>query len=165
MALLNFDASTVEPRSAFTPIPAGDYICVAEASEMKVANSGNGEYLQIELKVIEGPQEGRRLWERLSLKHSNQTTSEIAYRTLSSICHAVGKTTISDSAELHGIPMKVRVIVKESQQYGPQNEIRGYSPVGGAQAAAPAQATAPAQAAAPAQAGDSAATATPPWKR
>ncbi len=165
MATLNFDATTVAPATAYAPLPAGTYMCIAEDSEIKPTNSGEGKYLQITWKVIEGEHSGRLVWERLNIDNPKQATVEIAYKTLSSICHAVGKAQISDSAELHGIPVNVKLIVRDSAQFGATNDIRGYSavtagatPAVATPAAAPApQATPPAPQAAP--------SAKPPWQK
>ena len=38
----NFDASKVEPASSFDPIPAGKYLAVIVASELRPTKSGSG---------------------------------------------------------------------------------------------------------------------------
>jgi hypothetical protein len=99
MAHLNgFNAHEVEPNVGFDPIPAGKYLAVITATEMKPTKNGSGEYLQIELEVIEGPHKGRKLWDRLTLKHPNDLTVKIAKGTLSAICRAIGVMAPKDSA-------------------------------------------------------------------
>jgi len=153
MANLNgFDASTVEPNVGFDPIPAGKYLAVITNSEMKTTKAGNGEYLEIVLEVIEGPHKGRKLWDRLTLKHPNDLTVQIAKGTLSSICRAVGVLKPSDSLELHNLPLVVSVGMKNREDTGePTNVIKSYA----ARSATPAP-----QPAATATNGS-----TPPWKR
>ena len=47
MANLNgFDANTVEPTTEFDPVPAGKYMAVVAASEMKPTKNGKGSYLK-----------------------------------------------------------------------------------------------------------------------
>jgi hypothetical protein len=49
---------------------------------------------------------------------------EIAQRTLSAICHATGKMHVSDSEELHMIPMTIQVKIKPPKNgYGESNAI------------------------------------------
>ncbi|RMF71991.1 MAG: DUF669 domain-containing protein [Acidobacteria bacterium] len=152
MANLNgFDASNVEPNVGFDPIPAGKYVCVITASEMKETKAGNGEYLELELEVIDGPHKGRKLWDRLTLRHPNDKTVQIAKGTLSSICRAVGVMAPHDSVELHSLPMIVSVGLKKREDTGePTNVVKGYAKRESAAAARPA-ATADGSA--------------PPWKR
>lgn len=153
MANLNgFDANAVEPNVGFDPIPAGKYLAVITSSEMKTTKAGNGEYLELVLEVIEGPQKGRKLWDRLTLKHPNDLTVQIAKGTLSSICRAVGVLKPSDSLELHNLPLVVSVGMKNREDTGePTNVIKSYAARDASAAPRPAAAAANGS--------------TPPWKR
>lgn len=148
MASLNFNAAAVDPTDNFAPVPAGDYPVVIVESEMKDTKTGTGQYLQIVLEVIEGPMKGRKIWDRLNIVNSNRTAVEIAEKALSQICHAIGVLQPQDSAELHGKPLQAKITVKEDPQYGPRNEIKGYSKMGGG--ASPTPSPAPAAQAQPA---------------
>lgn len=137
-----FDATQVNPESQFEPIANGDYPIMFVESEMKQTKAGTGAYLQLVAEVIEGPQKGRRLWERLNLQNPNQTAVEIAQRALSQICHAIGQMQVNDSAELHHKPLMATVTyVPADGQYGAKNEIKAYKAYGAQQPAAPATAT------------------------
>ncbi|WP_437226066.1 DUF669 domain-containing protein [Planctomicrobium sp. SH661] len=113
MAALNFDAQTVEPNDSFDPIPNGDYLCIITTSEMKPTKAGDGAYLELELQVIEGPYQGRKLWDRLNLNNANETTVKIAKGTLSAICRAVGVLQPKDSCELHDLSLVAKVACKK----------------------------------------------------
>jgi hypothetical protein len=131
MAQLNFDARQVDPQPSFEPIPAGWYNMMIIDSEMKPTRDGNGAYLQLTLKVIDGQYAGRQIFDRLSIQHQNPIAAEIAYRRLSAYCHATGVLQIQDSQQLHGIPLKVRVSVRTDStgQYEPSNEIKAVKPI------------------------------------
>lgn len=153
MQFNGFDASQVEPSAVMEPLPAGWYKAVITASEEKPTKAQTGSYLQLSLEVIEGQYQGRKLTDRLNLNNPNATASEIAYRTLSAICHAVGVMTPRTSVDLHDKPMMVKVKVKPADgQYSASNEVAGYEAPGKAvtQEAAPVAASG---------------GATPPWKR
>lgn len=167
MALLNepFDANEVEPNAPYEVVPAGTYTGQITASEMQSTQNGNGQFLKLEIELTDGGQAGRKLFDRLNLVNPNAQAVDIAKRTLSAICHAVGKLAISDSDELHMRPFAVKVAVEPRNDRPGEysNVIKGYSPVNGAtvttmptrQAGAkPAVASPPAPAAS-----------TPPWKR
>lgn len=149
MATLNFDANQVEPHTGFDPIPAGKYLAIITASEMKPTKNDTGRFLQCEFQIIDGPHKGRRLWSRHTLEHSNAQTVQIARGELSAICRAVGVMIPKDSAELHNLPLTITVKVKAREDTGePSNEICGWARKETAQGK-PAQA----------------ATNTPPWAR
>jgi hypothetical protein len=111
--LRGFDAQTIEPNDSFDPLPNGDYLCIITASEMKPTKAGDGAYLELEMQVIEGQYQGRKLWDRLNLNNANDTTVKIAKGTLSAICRAVGVLQPKDSCELHDLPMLVKVACKK----------------------------------------------------
>lgn len=154
MAHLNgFNAHEVEPNVGFDPIPADKYLAVITATEMKPTKNGSGEYLQIELEVIEGPQKGRKLWDRLTLKHPNDLTVKIAKGTLSAICRAIGVMAPKDSVELHNLPLVISVGCKKRDDNGEMtNVIKGYAKRESAAASRPAPSL-------------NGAGSPPPWKR
>lgn len=120
-----FDASTVDPSKAFEVLPPGKYLVQIVASEMRVTRDGQGQYLWLELDVLEGPLAGRKLFDRLNLVNNSPSTVEMAQRTLSAICHATGRMQVQDSEDLHLIPMQVDVTVKPPQNgYGESNTLR-----------------------------------------
>ena len=153
MDLTGFDANNVEPNAPREPIPAGWYKAVISGSEEKPTKAQTGSYLQLTIEVIEGDHAGRKVIDRLNLNNPNATAVDIAKRTLSSICRAVGIMTPRNASELHDKPMMVKVKVKPGDAtYGASNEVDDYQPKdsGGA---------APSASAAPSGAN------TPPWKR
>lgn len=158
-----FDATNVEPSKPIEVLPPGKYVVQIVASEMRATKDGQGQYLWLELDVLDGEYRGRKLFDRLNLVNNNPTTVEIAQRALSAICHATGKMQVQDSEELHLVPLlaDVKVQPSKTEGYGPSNSLR-YQPLdqGGQQmsAARPAQAASSAAPARPA-------TATPPWRK
>jgi hypothetical protein len=83
-----FDAAGIEPTAAYEILPAGKYRAQIVESEMRVTKNGMGKYLWLMLDILEGPQQGRKVFDQLNLVNANPTTVEIAQRTLSAIFHA-----------------------------------------------------------------------------
>jgi len=128
MATLNFNANEVDPTIPFNPLPAGKYLAEITASEMKPTKAGNGNYLQLEFTLLDGPHKGRKVWDRLCTNHQNATTQNIARGNLSAICRAVGVMQPQDSVELHNLPLMITVKCKRRQDTGEiVNEVKGYS--------------------------------------
>jgi hypothetical protein len=82
----------------------------------------------------------------LNLKNPNSVAVDIANKTLSSICYAVGVMNPNDSEELHDRPLEVKLAVKPPRDnYDATNEVKGYrsaeattpAPTNGKAAAAP----------------------------
>ena len=127
MAIINFNANEVEPSKAFDPIPAGKYVAVIVDSEMKDTRAGTGRYLQLEFEITDGEYAGRKLWARLNIENQNAEAVRMARADLSAICRAVNVLTPNDSADLHNLPLVIKVHVRKDKNTGEiSNEIRGY---------------------------------------
>ncbi len=125
--LRGFDANQIEPTTDFDPIPAGKYLAVITDNEMKPTKAGTGKYLQLTFELLEGEYMGRKLWARLNLFNSNETTEKIAQAELSAICRAVGVLAPNDSVELHNLPLVIALKCKKRPDTGEiTNEVRGF---------------------------------------
>jgi hypothetical protein len=127
-----FDASQVEPSAPLEPVPPGEYVAQIKNSEMKPTKKGDGQYLQLDIEITEGDFKCRKFFDRLNLDNPNETAAEIAHRTLSAICHAVGVLKVKDSSQLHYKRMLVRVDVEKRDGYAAQNVVKSYKPLEGA---------------------------------
>jgi len=142
----NFDASQVEPSTAPEAIPAGWYPAYIKESEMKATANGAGEFLQLTMEIFNSPYAKALIFDRLNLKNANPVAVEIAYRTLSAICHATGKIQIQDSAQLHNSPFEVKVSLRpagtgnDGKFHEASNEVKGYRKFGASGQAAPTSA-------------------------
>lgn len=155
----NFDATQVEPMQEFVPLPEGEYIAIIEDSEMRATKAGTGNYLSLTLQIVEGDHTGRKLFDNLNLDNPNPQTVEIAQRTLSSICHAVGELAVNDSEQLHNKAMMIKVGFQKDNK--DRNQVKSYKKLEGG--VAPVQpAVASVAQSKPAQAQQAGATA--PWK-
>jgi hypothetical protein len=136
MVELNFDASNIEPLGSFEPLPLGEYTVVISSSEMKDAKTGKGQYLQLVYDVIEGEYHGRKLFDRLNIQNESAQAQEIAQRSLSSICRAVGVMHPQNSEELHDKPFVVKVGIRPAKdEYQASNVIKEYKAVDSQEAA------------------------------
>lgn len=154
-----FDATQVAPNQPFEVLPPGKYKVQVTDSDMRPTKDGTGQYLWLEMEILDGEYQGRKMWDRLNLVNQNQQAVEIAQRSLSALCHATGKLHVSDSQELHFIPVIATVKVRPAKgDYDASNEIRGYEAAGNVtpMASRPAAASATSAAATPASA---------PWKK
>ena len=110
MAGLNFNAQDVTPQQAFENLAPGWYTVMMVESEMKPTTAGTGSYLECTFEVIAPVQfAGRKLWDRLNLNNPNEKAVEIAYQTLSAMCHATGIMQVQDSQQLHNQPLDAKV--------------------------------------------------------
>ena len=87
--LTGFDANQHEPSVGFDAIPAGEYEAVIVASEMRDTTDKKGKYLWLELQILSGQYQNRKVWDRLNVLNfgtNKAKTEQIAKGTLSAIC-------------------------------------------------------------------------------
>lgn len=130
MAALNFNALEVAPdMGVMDPIPEGWYNVMIDNSEISPTKNGDGAVLKLRFKVVDGNFINRSVYGRLNIRNANDIAQRIALAQLSAISHAVGIMQVSDSQQLHGIPLKIRVKVVEQEGYSPSNDIIAYKNV------------------------------------
>jgi len=159
MANLNHTVNPDEIEGDFEALPAGEYLAVIENSLIADTKSGSGKMLKLTYQVIDGVFRGKKIFENLNIINSNLQAQEIAKKTLNSIGVACGVSQITDSEQLHNIPLIIDVVVKEDDQYGRQNRIKKHIAV--------KEGDEPAQSSAPKEAKKPAATTTgkKPWEK
>ena len=156
MAKIDFDANNYEPSTGFEPIPAGYYSAHMTNSDKREAKTGGGWYLWFEFEIREGKYANRKVWTNLNLGNNNADAVRIANAQFSALCRAVGKMRVTDTAELHMLPVEIKVMVRlETEQYPASNEIRGFRAPGSAGSVAGPSSAAP----------GGAKTAEPDWRR
>lgn len=124
-----FNAQQFDPTQGGGSLPVGRHPVIIESSEVKANKANDGGYLQLNLKLIDGPQQGTTGAYRLNLYHSNPQTAEIAHRQLSAICHVIGVFNVQDSAQLHNIPFIIEVGFQKGHEPGSNPEAKGYTEV------------------------------------
>jgi hypothetical protein len=144
MAELNHTVDPNQTEQNFDPIPAGEYFAVIESSNRKETNNSTGEMLVLCYQIIDGNFKGRKIFNNLMLEYKDdylnslpedekkkKTQSlQIASNVLNSIGVATGIQTIKDSSQIHNIPIKINVGVKEDPVYGKQNTIKTHTAMG-----------------------------------
>lgn len=124
MALINFDASAVEP-SSFEAIPAGTYEAVIPNSEARPMKSGNGMGFNFEFEIVAGDYKGRKVFEWITFEHRTCPDAQrIGREQLSAMCRAVGVTQLNDTAQLHNLPILITLGIDRKDPT--KNVIRGY---------------------------------------
>lgn len=128
MAELNYHADHDDGERSVEAVPAGEYICVVEDSDYVDNKKGTGRMLKLTYQIIDGPFKGQKIFENLSLEHENQQTVTIARKALNSLCAAVDIVELKDSSQLHNIPLRLDIGIKENEEYGKQNKIKKHLP-------------------------------------
>jgi hypothetical protein len=163
MAFLNEEFNVNElpqGNGNFEPLPAGWYTATISQSELKATKAGNGQYIKLRYDITGPSHQGRVVFGNLNIKNANPKAEEIGRQQLGDIMRAIGLAKVTDTDQLIGGQIAIKLEVKEDAQYGASNEVKGFKSVSGS--AAPAAAIPQVQSnAAPA----ASAKAAPPWAK
>lgn len=112
-----FDASQFDPTQGVGQMPLGKHPVIIEKSSIETNKAGDGGFLQLNLRIIDGPNKGGEGVYRLNLYNASPKAAEIAHRQMSALCHVTGVFRVQQSEQLHNIPFVVEV---EPQKDNPQ---------------------------------------------
>ena len=158
MAFLSqsFDVSDLpQPSKDYSPLPSGWYSATISGAEVKETKAGTGEYIAIKYSITGPTHQGRVIFGNLNIRNPNPKAEEIGRQQLGDIMRAIGLARVTDTDQLIGGSLVVKLDVKDDDKYGERNEVKGFKAVMGAMSSLPTAApTAP-----------SSAKAAPPWAK
>jgi len=140
MAKLDIDLSSIDLSSTSTgggwrALPTGSYRAAVTKSTLAENSKGTGQVLTLFLSILDGDDAGTELRDYLSVVHKNETAQRISQEKLAHLAQACGLHVISDSAELHNVPVLIDVacVDEPDERYGDRNGkknvIRAYASV------------------------------------
>lgn len=135
-----FATDSVEPQSDYEALPPGKYPIAIEKAEVRMTKAGDGNYIWLEMRVLDGKYKSRMVWDQINIVNPNAQCVQISLRTLAALGQAIGIPSITDTDQLLGQVCIAHVKTKDER-----NNVRTYStlPVQGApplqQPAQPAQ--------------------------
>jgi hypothetical protein len=158
MAFLSqsFDVSELPQASKdYSVLPAGWYSATISGAEVKETKAGTGEHIAIKYSITGPTHQGRVIFGNLNIKNPNPKAEEIGRQQLGDIMRAIGLARVTDTDQLIGGSLVIKLDVKKDEKYGERNEVKGFKAVMGAVSGLPTAAPA-----APASA-----KAAPPWAK
>lgn len=152
----SFVADEMPSGGSYEVLPAGWYTATINDVQVKQTKSGTGRYMAIRYDITGPTHQGRVVYSNVNFENANPKAEEIGRQQLRSLMEAVGLTRLTDSDQLIGHSVKIKLKIEKDEQYGDKNQVNGFGSAGSA-GAAPRPAQAPAPSAKPANA--------PPWAR
>jgi hypothetical protein len=129
------DTLPVSDRN-FEPLPAGWYTAVVNAADIKVTKAGTGKYIAVRYDITGPTHQGRVVFGNLNIKNPNPTAEKIGREQLGEIMRAIGLATVQDTDQLIGGQLQIKLEIRESEQYGASNDVKGFKSAGSAPPAA-----------------------------
>ena len=121
-----------------SPLPEGEYTAVIKDAEIKQTKAGTGQYIKVRFDITGEKHAGRVVFSNVNIRNPNPKAEEIGRQQLGELARAVGLKTITDTDQLIGGQCQIKVVIRQSEGYDPQNEIKRYKAIEGAALPQPA---------------------------
>lgn len=136
-----FDVSELPQGTVgnFDPLPPGWYDATITQAELKPTKDGSGQYIKIRYDITGPSHQGRVVFGNLNIKNASSKAEEIGRQQLGELMRAIGLARVTDTDQLIGGAIGVKLDVRAAtEQYGAQNEVKGFKTLNGAMSAAKA---------------------------
>lgn len=145
MALLDtpFVADPNAGQSDYAPLPAGWYTVRITEADIKETKAGTGNYIKVRYDVLDGTHAGRVVFGNLNLRNPNPKAEEIGRQQLSRLMLAMGLTQVTDTDQLIGGELSIKLAIQKSEQYGDSNDVKDWKALSNQPVAAVAASTPP----------------------
>jgi hypothetical protein len=146
-----FDVDTLPQGTGgnFEPLPDGWYQATITGAEVKDTKAGTGQYISVKYTITGPTHEGRVVFGSLNIRNPNPKAESIGLEQLRALMVAIGVPRVTDTDQLIGGNLSIKLAIRESEQYGASNDVKAFKALAGASAAPAAKP----------------ASATPPWAK
>lgn len=117
-------------NSGFEPIPAGWYEANITGADLKATKAGNGQYIAVRYDITGPTHQGRVVFGNMNIKNPNPKAEEIGHQQLGELMRAIGLLKVTDTDELIGASIKIKVAIRQQEGYEPSNEVKSFSNIG-----------------------------------
>ena len=113
--------------TSYDAIPAGLYEATIANAEIKDSKSG-GKYINVRYDITGPSHAGRVVFGMITISNANPKAEEVGRQQLGSLISAIGLDKLSDTDQLIGGQLIIKLTVEESEKYGAQNRVQGFRP-------------------------------------
>ncbi|MCX7934929.1 MAG: DUF669 domain-containing protein, partial [Planctomycetota bacterium] len=113
---LDFTVRYPNTNSGSGPIENGKYLARIISTERQEIRGGAGDCLLAVFEIAGGKYRGRRVFARYGLWHHDANMREIAHNVFSALCRALGLREVTNSQQLHDIPLYITIQTRQSSQ-------------------------------------------------
>lgn len=126
----NVDELPVNEQTEFSAIPEGLYTVTIKDTQIKPTKAPGGQYISLRMDVNDGQYARRVLWANINIKNASADAERIGRAQLGDILRAIGVAQLSDTDQLIGGQMEVKVVVGEYNGKE-KNEVKSFKAVNG----------------------------------
>lgn len=134
MAFLDQEYTTdnlPQSEKTYEPLPAGMYQAVIAGAELKSTKAGNGQYIAVRYDITGPTHQGRVVYGNINIKNPNPEAERIGREQLGELMRAIGLSRVSDTDQLIGGTLEIKLSIKKDAEYGERNEVKGFKSLTG----------------------------------
>jgi hypothetical protein len=113
----------------FEPLPEGWYNATITGATIEDTKAGDGKYIACKYTITGPSHQGRVVFGKLHIKNASTTAEQIARQQLGDIMRAIGLGKVSDTDQLIGGNLAIKLTVKTGEYAG--NEIKAFRALSG----------------------------------
>lgn len=108
---MSFDATQWEPNQTggVRSLPIGTHTVIITGGGIKTTNDQMSGYLELDVKIVEGPQMNATGVIRYNLYNKSKKAAKIAHEKFSALCHVIGVFRVDFVSQIANKPFKVQV--------------------------------------------------------
>ena len=121
---MSFNAADGDTKDTYALIPKDVYTLALIKAEKKKGTKEGAQYVDCQVKIIDGDYAKRMVFLKLNLKNNNAYTVEISERLLRQLMLACNVPTLKDKwdlSKLLNIPVKGRITIKKGNEAYPDD--------------------------------------------
>jgi len=116
----------------YEPLPAGWYTASIVQAEIKPTKSGTGEYISVRYDILGPTHQGRVVFGTFNIRNASPKAEEIGQQQLGELMAAINLPQLSDTDQLIGSNLQIKLAIERNEQYGDKNQVKAYKSVNGA---------------------------------
>ena len=101
--------------TSFDPIRPGRYLAQIVDSDVQPNKKGTGAYVKLEIDILDGGAEGRKIWEYCNFAHEKESVAVQGQNALKVIQKLCKLSSFDDSTQAHNIPFYVEVKINPAK--------------------------------------------------
>lgn len=129
---INLDDLPESNTGEFAPLPAGWYSATINKASLEPTKDGTGQKIAIRYDITGPTHQGRVVFGNLNIKNKSAKAEEIGRAQLGDIMRALGLRQVSDTDQLVGGSLQIKLDIKTDEQYGTRNEVKAFKADGDA---------------------------------
>ena len=142
-----FDINDIpeEEKREFEPLPAGWYTATITDAGLRDTKAGTGSYIWMRFDITGPAHQGRVVFGNITRTNPKPSAEGFGRQQLGKIMLSIGLQKLSNTDQLLGANLSIKLTIKDSPEYGLKNEVQAFKAIEGSTppVSAPAHVAAP----------------------